>query len=325
MKKVNLLAVTAILFTSCQTTTIVQKRNSQKNHLHLGNQYAKDGLLREAITSYKMAIQEDPQNLTARRNIGLVLVKIGNYKHAINNLELAVKKFDSDFDINFYLGEAYRGNGNYADAIFWYKKATKLKPNSDKTLKALAWSYFNTRFYSQALKISRKLYKLSPKDPEAALIISRTFIKLKRPGDAFKVLKLAKQRASAADMAFLQSIEGDILFELGKCDKAINSYKNAIKDKPLLASALLGLGRCYMKEGENTRAITFLERAARIRPRMAEIFYNLGLAYENINSKKAIRYYQTFNRLASTDPEFLSLLKEVRDKTITLKNQTNLK
>lgn len=321
-RKIFLLIYVLTSLASCQSTkTVVRQTPVTKNHVNLANQYARDGLLREAISSYKVAIRKNPKDLVARRNIGLVLVKIGDYKHAVTHLELAVKKFDRDFDTNFYLGEAYRGRENYAEAIFWYQKAVKIRPSHAKTLKSLAWSFFNIRFYSESLKTARKLYRVSPKDPQAAIIIVRTFLKLKRPSDAYRILKIAKQKAPKSSMPYLSSVEGDIFLDLNQPQKAARAYRSALKDQPLLAGALMGLGRCHLDDGDNKKAITLMERAARIRPKMTEVYYYLGQAYESVNTKKSIRYYQAFHKMGSTDPEFLGLLKKVKKRTVMLRNQ----
>ncbi len=303
--------LTVFLTWSCVTTEKV-------NHVATGNQYAKDGLLREASESYKKALVSNGNNQTANRNLGMVLVKIGDYKSAIKYLEKSLSKYENDFDANFYLGEAYRAIDNYAEAIFRYKRALQIKPDTARAQKPLAWSYFKIRYYSEALAISKSLLKSTPDDDQVAIIVARTLLKLKRPKESLAVLKNAKPKINRGAKPFFASLEGDIYAELKNPDQAIKSYKAALKDQPLLAGALLGLGKVMAEQGNNKQAISYMERAVRIRPRLTEGHYLLGKAYETIDPQKSMRYYQIFRKQASADPEFIAMLSEVKAKMLTL-------
>ena len=300
-----LIALVGMTTTGCVTT-------SEKNYIAIGNQYAKDGLLREAAESYKKALAKNYKKSTANRNLGLVLVKMGEYKAAIRHLEKAMATYENDFDANFYLGEAYRANDKYSEAIFRYNKALKIEDNNPKALKPLAWSYFKIRYYSEALITARKLNKVAPQDDQSGIILSRTLLKMKRSREAYTVLKAAKKDIDRGSRPYYNSVEGDILFDLKKIKGAMTAYKSALKDQPLLAGALLGIGRCMMEINKPEIAITYMERAVRIRPRLTEAHYLLGKAYENKDKQKSLRYYHHFAKQASADPEFLAILNDVK-------------
>lgn len=293
------------------------------NHILVGNQYAKDGLLREAISSYQKSLRKKKNNMTAHRNLGMVLVKAGNFKKAAYHLEIAMKQYRENFDANYYLAEAYRALDKYADAIYHYQKALRIKPKDAKALKSLSWSYFKIRYYSESLFTAKKLAKITPKDPQAAIIMSRTLLKLKRFKESLAVIRTAKYEATKESLPYFLSVEGDVIYELGKVKKAANLYHEAIKGQPLLAGALLGLGKCYLKKNKKKSAITYIERAIRIRPKLLEGHYLLGKAYEKTNISKSLKHYQYFRKQASTDPEFLSMLTSVSKKIHHLKH--NLK
>ena len=93
------------LCNSCSTT------NEEKNvkfFFDLGNQYAKDGLFREALQSYQKALDQSPNSPIINKNIGVIYVKLGNYDAAISYLSSAFKKMGKNFELNFYLAESYR-------------------------------------------------------------------------------------------------------------------------------------------------------------------------------------------------------------------------
>lgn len=313
--------LTALLALSCAFIFAGCATSDKKNYVSVGNDYARDGLLREAAESYKKALAARPENATANRNLGLVLVKLGDYKAAVRHLEKAMSRYEGDFDANFYLGEAYRATDKYAEAIFRYKSALRLDNDNPKALKPLAWSYFKIRYYSEALEAGKKLTKVASADDQTAIIVSRTLLKLKRPGEALKTLRLARKSIQKSSIPYYNSVEGDILFEMGKTKSAGKLYRDALREQPLLAGALLGLGRCLLQEGKTDKAITFMERAVRIRPLLTEAHYLLGQAYEKTDRQKSLKYYQHFRRQAAADPEYLALINDVKNRIATLQSK----
>ncbi len=295
----------------------------KKSNLAAGNQYARDGLLREAVEAYKKEIAQKPNNMTAHRNLGMVLVKSGDYRNAARYLEKSMAKYDDDFDANYYLGEAYRAQDKYSEAIFRYKNALKVKENDPRAMKPLAWSYFKIRFYSEALSVATELQKVAPDDDQTGIILARTLLKLNRAKDALAVITSSKKKISPSSRAYYASVEGDAYYDMGDKTAAQNAYKEALKIQPLLAGALLGLGRCALDDGKTKLAINFMERAVRIRPRLTEAHYLLGKAYEPTDRQKSLKYYQHFRKQASADPEFVAKLTEVRQKIGALQQPGN--
>lgn len=291
---------------------------NDKSYLSAGNQYARDGLLREASEAYKKALAQKPGDVTAHRNLGMVLVKMGDYKAASRHLEKAMKRYERDFDANLYLGESYRAQDKYAEAIFRYKRALKLKDGDLRALKPLAWSYFKIRYYSEALAVAKSMQKIGKSDDQVAIIVARTLLKLKRSREALATIQSAKKTIARSSKPFYNSVEGDILYDLGKPEEASKSYREALKDQPLLAGALLGLGKCMIEKGDTKQAISYMERAVRVKPRLTEAHYLLGKAYEPTDKAKSLRYYQYFRRQASSDPEYIGYLSDVKRRIGTL-------
>ncbi|MBP9708309.1 MAG: tetratricopeptide repeat protein [Oligoflexales bacterium] len=285
---------------SCRTTA------SDSTYLAQGNQYAKDGLYKEAAESYRQALREQPKNMTIFRNLGMVLVKLGDFKKAVQSLEMATRSFGDDFDTNFYLAEAYRARDKYAEAIFRYKHALKVSPKSLKALKSLAWSYYQIRYYSEALNTARVAQKQAPNDIQSNVILARVYLSLGRHGDAQSVISNARTHATKESVVYIDGVEGDLYLEKNNCKKAVGFYQSALKAQPLLPSALLGLGTCMYQEKKYDLAINMLERASRLRPQMKETYLILGKTYEAKKDKKYLQYYKKFIAVAGNDPQHLS-------------------
>ncbi|MBF0440780.1 MAG: tetratricopeptide repeat protein [Oligoflexales bacterium] len=312
-----------ISFSSSSETKETQE---QSKFYNLGNQYAQDGLFREAANSYRNELLINPQNMAALRNLGIVYVKIGDYKKAITYLKKSQKKFRDTYEVNYYLGEAYRAEEMYDDAIYHYRKALEINNNDIKATKALTWSYYKSRKYDEALKITKTLRKNYPNDPQVSIITSRIFLKTGEAQKALAIIRRAEALAKKDVLPLLQSVEGDILIEMKQYNNAQEVYKNALKEEPLLAGALLGLGKCLLMQNINLdQAVTYIERATRIKPQLVEGYYLLGKAYEQTAPQKAKQYYVKFKEQASTDPEFSEQIIQAKQKITSFSDQNQAK
>jgi tetratricopeptide (TPR) repeat protein len=280
-----------------------------------GNNFARDGMWREAAESYQEYLAKvDESDPAVHRNFGMVLVKLGSYKKASQHLESSLVSFDSDFETNFLLGESYRGQNLFSEAIFRYQKSLKIKPNEPRAMKALAWSNFRIRLYSECLSISNRLAKITPNDFQVQVIQARTLLKLGKPGDALTAIRAIDNRIAAKSAPYISSVEGDIYFETGDMKKASRAYRVALKTDPMLTGALMGLGKIALQDKDVPRATELLERAVRVNPKLAEAHYLLGKIFENSESNKSVQHFKSFYRLAANDPNFTGETLEIRNR-----------
>lgn len=318
------------LFASCITRTIIAPAKEparEQNHISyvgLGNQYAKDGLLREAVEAYKKALAREPNNLTASRNLGIVLLKAGDTQGAIIHLEKSLAEFDDNFETNFYLGEAYRTEDKYADAIFRYNKALKIQNDEPRALKSLAWSYFKIRFYSEAIATANKLQKQNPDDDQVPMILARIQLKLKRDNEALATLKKGMERAHKQSHPYYYSVIAEVLASQGKAEDAFEHWKKALKTQPMLAGALMGTGKLLLEQGRKKEAVDYLERAVRVKPKMYEGHYWLARGLEESNPERSLKYFNYFRKHAANDPEFVDLIQDSRKRAAAMASKPKL-
>ena len=308
---VYLLILTSI---SCKTKT-----STKKPLLQLGNQYAKDGLFQEAVTTYKRGIVKNPDEPLFARNLGIILVKLGDYKNAIKYLEQSYDSYSDNFDTNYFLAEAYRSRDQYAKAIFHYEKSLRIRIGDPDASRALAWSYYKVRYYKQTMNIVDSILANNQNDVQTTLIKIRTYIKLRLYNKAKILTERTLRQSKAHQKQYLRTLLADIHMESGRVGKAREIYRKVLKEKPLLPGSLYGLGRCYLKTQNWKKAIGYLEQAIRVRPHFVEAYYSLGKAYERKDTAKAVYYYRRFYKMASKDPAFIPILSGVRKKIKTLR------
>ena len=120
---------------------------------------------------------------------------------------------------------------------------------------------------------------------------------------------------------FAKSILGDIYLESGQLTKAKETYKEALKEKPYLAGALLGLGKVYNKSGDHKNAETLLTRAIRLRPSLTEGYMELAKAVESKNQDVQLRFTEHLRKDLKTIPSSLDSSNKLEKKSQSYKDK----
>jgi tetratricopeptide (TPR) repeat protein len=76
--------------------------------------------------------------------------------------------------------------------------------------------------------------------------------------------------------------------------RAVEAFRDALKDDPKSAAAEFGLGSSLLQMGDAAAAVAALERAAQLAPNMRETYYVLGRAYQKMGQSE--RAQQAFAR-----------------------------
>ena len=307
---------------SCQIPSAHEKKFNK--YFVKAKKKSQKGLLRESLFFFKQAHGLYPEHVNLNLYMASNYLKLQKYKSARKHLLVIEEKAKDMFEFNFLLGEAYRGLDDYAESIFFYRKAQNINPDEMQNLKALAWSYYKIRYYKEAIKVLIFVKEKDPSDQQAYIIQARILSKLKRYRKAISTLNKGLKISSRKDKPYFLSIKGDIYFSLGQIKKAKKFYQIALKSNPLISGALLGLGRCLFDEGEVKKALVYMEQARRLKPNLIEIYLLLARSYELVNKKKSLSYYIKFKKMAMNDPDFLEFNNEVNKKIKNLKKQMTL-
>ena len=89
---------------------------------------------------------------------------------------------------------------------------------------------------------------------------------------------------------------------LGRCQDAVENYKQAVKINPEYAEAHYNLGIAYGKLGRRQDEVESYKQAIKIRPDYAKVYVNLGVAYEALG-----RYQdavETYKQIIRIEPDY---------------------
>ena len=101
------------------------------DYFQLGQEYEEKGMIPEAITMYKRAIEDNPNNAEAHNNLAILYEEIGEREKAVEEYKKAIE-INSSFAEAFYnLGDLYEKMEKHKEAIKAYKEYVRLNPEGE--------------------------------------------------------------------------------------------------------------------------------------------------------------------------------------------------
>lgn len=295
---------------SCQATAPMKKaRLSQEDFVRKGKAQFKRKNWQKAHRYFTKAGRVAPPSRSLLKYLGVTRYYMGDYQNSVEALKKIAVKATADFEVHFFMAESQRKRGEYAEAVYFYKKALEFDQSNLKALRGLAWSYFRIKYYKGALAIADRLSATKPNDVPTLLLIARIYNKVGNLGKSQNAVKTAEYYAQESNKAYVYSLKAQLLFHLGKIPAAKKLLRKALHLEPLLESALLTMGKCLLVEGKNTeKALTYLKRAVRLNDAQIEGLFLLSQNSALLSKKEAQDYTQKFYAQAKYDPEYFHLV-----------------
>lgn len=198
-------------------------------------------------------------------------------------IEEAKKKVEAEPDnMNNYrdIANSYRKLGEYDDALEWVGKARQLESGrADANLERLVGTLKREKM-QKAIEAAEKTLEANPDDKAMQAELE----KLRVEEREFR-RKQAEDLVSRYPNEFGYRYElGELLFEDGEMNKAIENLQLALRSPKVRINALILLGKSYLEKGFHDMAAEQLQTAKSEIPGMNEqkkdVLYQLGTAYE---------------------------------------------
>lgn len=212
------------------------------------------------------------------------------YLRAREQVDKAIEQ-DPNFAPSYLLrARLHTNNGEYADALADYNRATQLGSTDDESVvKARAEVAFKADAWADAQNALQKLLEKSPDDLELHQKLATTYLRLDKSKMNPDEVKAALQQAvehytraitgGAADPGPIYRSRGMVYEELKDFPKATADYTEAIKLNPQDQLAFARRGSLYLKNGEADKAFADLSKAAE-KATSPEALVDLASIYE---------------------------------------------
>ncbi len=161
--------------------------------IFLGTQLEEAKRYPEALGVLTEAVEQEPENASARFSLGVIHDKMGDLEKLIESMEKAIELDPEHATAMNYLGYTYADrNMRLPEAETLIRRALEIRPNDGYFIDSLAWVYYRKGEYARAEAEIRRALSFIPDDP---VILEHT---------------------------------GDILLEEGKKEEAAEYYEKAI-------------------------------------------------------------------------------------------------
>lgn len=319
---VVLLTTWLSLTVGCTSSKLAGDVSPARPDIAEGNQLASDGNFVDAAKKYRQALRAEPDSAVAKRNLGLVLVKLGLFRDGLELLTAVSPQYQRDAEVFYFIGEAYRGLNAYPESVSYYQQALDISPTEQRASKSMAWVKLKQGELDTALSLILPLYREQPHDLQVLLIISSVYLKKEKFQDAVQSLRdfeeaqfnivSSDSSQGEAERILLMGVLGDAYAGLDNCVKAQKLYSSILSERPFLASALMGSAKCDLKAKKIANATQNLEKAYSTAPQTPEILYYLGQAYESSLPQRSLFYYQKFIESTVNEKGFREEKKKAR-------------
>lgn len=276
-----------------------------EEHRNLGVAFYKTGMYDEAMREFRRVSELHPEDGSARFHIGLVLMRQGKWQEAADALKLASANQHASFAVHHNLAYALERLGRFDDArralgqaagkggennsdprvltsrgALALRLASVAEANADlqnareqwgRRTPPAAWYHYAGLAAALLGDVERAAQILDEgvrAHPHSAPLYNNLAVVLERRGDAVEALATAERGLLAdAGLAQLHKNSGDLHYQAGAYDEALEAYQRAVRANNALGPDVYAkLGNLRYRRQEIDEAVAHWERALALDP-----------------------------------------------------------
>lgn len=244
------------------------------DYFDIATNYCVQGNYRAASEYLDRILLIEPNNKSVSdlRN-GLRLVMQGKKSSFVNSLavesaknarnlgnkqkELKELSLGTDYWSYYFLGEYYKKNEQYSDAIAAYVKSVNSKPTFTQCYLEIAICYYELGNYVQSITYLKQYLKDNPHDDFALYLKAKSNIGMNNNEAALNDVLTAIAMENSIDYRFL---EAKILYNMKRYSQAAEKFE-MLKDDIQTAELYKYLGLAYLEIGNKVDAAINLEKS----------------------------------------------------------------
>ncbi|MGD9200468.1 MAG: tetratricopeptide repeat protein, partial [Chitinispirillia bacterium] len=266
---------------------------------HLGEVHGKLKNSKNQLITYQKLLKLDPQDETANRRVGMILLSNRKYSQAIINLEIVMTHTPNDVELILSLAEAYMQTERPQNAITLLNRAKDSKKHAVYVRDLLYKLYKQTNDKKNAEEEIIKLIELT-KENKYKLLYIRDLIDIKKYDKANDLVMEIKSKdpSNVKCLMFL----GEIQQAQNKLNEATETYKMISYIKDNYAPALCERGTIYLKQSKLERAKSFFNRCIKIDPDNLRSYVGLAQIAKAQNNNSL--YSKYLSKVKSLDSNY---------------------
>jgi tetratricopeptide (TPR) repeat protein len=260
-------------------TFLKAEPGSSEAYAHLGFLEAQQKRYKEAVPLYRKALVLDPDMPGLRLNLGLSLFKGGELNEAVQTfVPLLNSQPPSSADaqrLTLLIGMGYYGQGKFAEAVPYLKKATALDSQNLPFRLVLAHSCLGSKQYQCVLDVYHEILTLNAESAEADMLAGEALDEMKDHFGATQQFRAAvKANPKEPNVHFGL---GYLLWSQNQYEEAAQEFQAELANDPNDAGAIAYLADTDRQMNHPEAARPLLEQAIRIAPGMELPHLDLGI------------------------------------------------
>ena len=233
------------------------------------------GDLASAKKSFLRVLELVPNDVGARVNLGVVLMRERNWPQALEYLSQAEKLAPQVSGIRLNVGLVYYKEGEYAAAIPEFESVLKEDATSVQARRLLGLCYLFEERYQDSAAALEPLWPTSNGDLSYLYSLAVAAGQGGRP--ELEERALAQLMAVGKDSAIVHMLLGKAYMAHGDYEHALTELQTAAKGDAKLPLLHYNLGLIYRHNGEMEKARTEFQADAAVEPDVAFNYDQLGL------------------------------------------------
>jgi len=259
----------------------VNNGNTAEQTIKIAQNLLKKGDAAGAINILQTALQNNPENEIVKFWLGKAFYSLGNYRKAIESLNLVVDKFPKNSNEQIQtvqmLGLAHYISGQLAEAIPYLEKISQWQPENSEVAYALGVGYIQTRQPAKSRDVFAKLFKVLTNSAAAYLLNAQMLVRQQFEETA--EIELNKALELDPKLPQVRFILGELAIYRAEIDKGIEFLKQEIALNPANGMAYYRLGEALSRQLKWDEAIPPLQKSIWLNPFFSGPYIVLGKVY----------------------------------------------
>jgi tetratricopeptide (TPR) repeat protein len=287
MKSANFLTiiffiiVTTIFSAAQNKIESVNNVNTAEQTIVIAQNLFKKGDVAGAISILQTASQNNPESEIVKFWLGKAFYSLGNYRKAIESLNLVVDKFPKNSNEQIQtvqmLGLAHYISGRLAEAIPYFEKIAQWQPENSEVAYALGVSYIQTRQPAKSRDVFAKLFRV-PTNSGAAYLLNAQML-VRQQFEETAEIELNKALELDPKLPQVRFILGELAIYRAEIDKGIEFLKQEIALNPASGMAYYRLGEALSRQLKWDESIPPLQKSIWLNPFFSGPYIVLGKVY----------------------------------------------
>lgn len=199
-------------------------------HFILGNLHFQDQEMEPAAEQYRLAIAKFPSYRRAHRNLGLIEVRLGRFKLAIEPLSKVIELGGEDGLVYGLLGYALSSTEQWVSAESSYRNAMLMQSDTLDWKLGLTQAVLKQQKWGEAVELTGELIRIYPDRSDFWLLQANAWIGLGKPLEAARNFEMVERMGKSTPQSL--STLGDIYVNEQMWGMAGRAYGLAVERFP---------------------------------------------------------------------------------------------